>query len=322
MMFRRTHGVPPGCGQRVGSPQRRTVRTGLAIFPAISLIAGTVGCAASPSPVVPVPSSPTAAATVTPKPMPTSMPRLSTSERAELTSDLKSYLDDRPGQVSVAIRDLSSGITYGYNTGLRTATASIVKVDILVALLLRAQQGNRHLSSTERTLATTMIHISDNDAATALWDRIGGSSGLTGANRKLGLRNTTAGAGGAWGTTRTSAADQIRILRSLTSSTSPLSAASRKYVLGLMAGVTSSQRWGVSAAAGDDDSAALKNGWLPRTVDDGRWTINSIGRIKGDDHDYLIAVLSKNDPSMDEGVTTVEHVAKVVGAAVAKAASE
>jgi len=89
-----------------------------------------------------------------------------------------------------------------------------------------------------------MIHISDNDAATALWDRIGGSSGLTSANRKLGLRNTTAGSGGAWGTTTTSAADQIRILRSLTSSTSPLSAASREYVLGLMAGVTSSQAMG------------------------------------------------------------------------------
>jgi beta-lactamase class A len=294
----------------------------LAIFLAIGLIAGTVGCAASPSPALPVLSSPSAATTATLKPTPKPMRSLSTSERAELTSDLKSYLDDRPGDASVAIRDLSSGITYGYDSRLRTVTASIVKVDILVALLLHAQQANRHLTSTERRLATTMIHISDNDAATALWDRIGGSSGLTSANRKLGLRNTTAGSGGVWGTTTTSAADQIRILRSLTSSTSPLSAASRKYVLGLMAGVTSSQRWGVSAAAGDDDSTALKNGWLPRTVDDGRWTINSIGRIKGDDHDYLIAVLSKNNPSMNEGVTTVEHVAKVVGEAVAKAASD
>jgi hypothetical protein len=309
------------------------LRAAILTLPAIGLVAGTVEYTAARSRAVPVPSTPVAATplttststptpTLTPTPTPTATPRLSASARTKLTGDLDRYLDTRSGQVSVAIRDLSTGITYGYNTGLRTVTASIIKVDILEALLLRAQREDRRLTASERSLATRMIHVSDNDAATALWNRIGGTSGLAAANKKLGLRNTTPGSGGYWGSTTTSVADQIRILRALTSSGSPLSAASRKYVLGLMAGVDSTQAWGVSAAADDGDTTAVKNGWLPRAADGGRWTINSIGRVRGDDHDYLIAVLSKNDSSMDEGVETVEHVAALVGKAVAKAVSD
>jgi beta-lactamase class A len=310
--------------QRAGLRRRTAPRGRLVIFPIIGLIAGTVGCSPAHSGAVSVPSAPvsTAIPTPTPTPTPTAMRSLSKSARTDLTSNLKSYLDDRPGQVSVEIRDRTTGITYGYNTGLRTATASIVKVDILVSLLLRAQQEDRHLTATERSLATQMIHASDNDAASALWDRIGGSSGLTAENKKLRLRNTTAGSGGAWGTTTTSVADQIRILRSLTSSDSPLSSASRKYVLGLMRGVESDQAWGVSAAADEGDTTALKNGWLPRTIDDNLWTINSIGRVRGDHHDYLIAVLSKRDATMEGGIATIEHVVKLVSEAVAKATSD
>jgi len=58
-----------------------------------------------------------------------------------LTSDLKTYLDDRPGQVSVAIRDLSSGITYGCQHRAAYVTRQHRKVDILVALLLACAAG-------------------------------------------------------------------------------------------------------------------------------------------------------------------------------------
>ncbi|MEO3857836.1 serine hydrolase [Acrocarpospora sp. B8E8] len=235
----------------------------------------------------------------------------STSARAKLTRKLGAYLKDRSGQASVQIHDLSTGITYGYNTSLRTVTASIVKVDILAALLLRAQKDGRSLTATERNLAKLMITLSDNDAATTLWNQIGGATGLATANRKLGLRDTTPGPGGYWGSTTTGVADQIRILRSLTSKTSPLNAESRRYILGLMADVAPAQAWGVSAAAGNDDTTAVKNGWLSRTADGGRWTINSIGRIHGDGHDYLIAVISRRNSSMADGIATVEHIAEL-----------
>jgi beta-lactamase class A len=264
-------------------------------------------------------ASPAPSPSPTPTPSPT--PSLSKSARSALTKRLSAYLDDRSGELSVQIEDLDTGLSYGYNTKQRHATASIVKVDILVTLLLRAQGEDRGLSDDERALAKRMITASDNNAATALWNRVGGTAGVAAANKKLHLRDTTPGPGGLWGTTMTTVADQIRLLKSLTSKKSLISAKNRSYALGLMGDVLSSQDWGVSAAADRGDTTALKNGWLPRPVDGGRWTINSIGRVHGDDHDYLIAVLTTSDRSMSDGIATVEHVSKVVSDALSKAIS-
>ncbi|TMR23690.1 hypothetical protein ETD86_07605 [Nonomuraea turkmeniaca] len=214
--------------------------------------------------------------------------------------------------------DLSTGRSYSFNRGLRTATASIVKVDIVMALLLRAQRQRRGLSAWERRAAARAIKASDNAAASALWSAIGGASGLAAANKKFGLRETRPGPGGAWGATTTSAADQVRLLTALTSSKSPLSAKHRRYVLGLMADVASEQSWGVSASGGKGADVALKNGWLPRERHGGRWTVNSMGRVKSRGHTYLIAVLSERHGSMGSGVKTVERVSKLVTKAMSR----
>ncbi|WP_371128091.1 hypothetical protein [Streptomyces sp. 2131.1] len=56
------------------------------------------------------------------------------------------------------------------------ATASIVKVDILAALLLRAQDEGRALTADERSRAAAMIEKSDNDSATVLLAAVGGAA--------------------------------------------------------------------------------------------------------------------------------------------------
>ncbi|MEV4106392.1 serine hydrolase [Nonomuraea sp. NPDC049695] len=239
-------------------------------------------------------------------------------DKKALTRALDRYVSHLPGRLSVSVRDLSSGLSYTYHRGLRTATASIVKVDIVVTLLLKAQRRHRGLTARERRWAARAIRVSDNAAASALWRAIGGASGLAAANRRLGLRSTTPGPGGSWGATTTSAADQVRLLTALTSARSPLSVRNRRYVLGLMSHVARGQSWGVSAAGHD---AALKNGWLPRRRDGGRWTVNSIGRVRGHGHTYLIAVISDRHPSMGAGVRAVEHVAALVAKTLAKAAT-
>jgi beta-lactamase class A len=231
--------------------------------------------------------------------------RLLLPSHGKITAKVKRYLKARPGRLSISIKDLTTGFSHTYNPRLRTATASIVKVDILVALLIQAQSAHRKVTAAEKSLAANMIKNSDNAAATALWNRIGGSAGLRRANRKLRLKSTVAGPSGYWGSTTTSAKDQIRILTALTTSRSPLTKKHRRYVLGLMSNVRAGQDWGVGAAGGD---VALKNGWLPRVVDGGGWTINSIGRARTRGHDYLIAVISDRHPSMSAGVTTVEQV--------------
>lgn len=194
-------------------------------------------------------------------------------------------------------------------------TASIVKVDILAALLLRAQDEGRQLTGRERDLAEPMIRSSDNAAADTLWRRIGRAPGLAAANERLGLTSTTGGPGGKWGLTRTTASDQVRLLRAVFGSggtahagSGGLDAASRAYVRTLMTRVVPEQGWGVSAIGGAG-SRALKNGWLERTTT-GLWDVNSVGQVTVRGHRYLVAVLSDGSASMGDGVSLVERTAR------------
>ncbi|MFC4113416.1 serine hydrolase [Nonomuraea zeae] len=296
----------------------------------MAAIAPLVVLTSSGVPPVPVPVDPSPVAAAWPpspppspslaSPRKTNLPR--PSYRKPLTRALSRYLDDVPGQLAVAIRDLSTGRSFSYNRGLRTATASIVKVNIVVALLLQAQRRHRRLTGWERRAAARAIKVSDNAAASALWAAIGGAFGLAAANSKLGLRSTRPGPGGAWGSTTTSAADQLRLLTALTSADSPLSAQHRRYVLRLMGDVAPEQSWGVSAAGRKGADVALKNGWLPRERDGGRWTVNSIGRVRDRGHTYLIAVISRRHGSMGAGVKAVEHVSALMAEALSGAASK
>ncbi|MFF7965505.1 serine hydrolase [Streptomyces sp. NPDC007903] len=200
-------------------------------------------------------------------------------------------------------------------------TASIVKVDILAALLLQAQDAGRPLTAQERALAEPMIRNSDNAATNALWREIGGAPGLEAANKRVGLTSTKGGPGPKWGLTQTTASDQIRLLLCVfdgaaTSKTdSPLNKDSRAYIRALMTRVASNQAWGVSAASGSDH--ALKNGWLQRTAS-GLWDVNSVGRVTVDGHRYLVAVLSDGSPSMNDGISVVERAARQAVAATTR----
>ncbi|MFB4301894.1 serine hydrolase [Actinomadura sp. NTSP31] len=265
--------------------------------------------------------TPAPTSTGRPMPAPSATPAFGGSERAALTRALDRYLAHRPGDLSVSVREVSTGLGYTYNGDLRTATASIVKVDIVIALLLRAQREERALTASERALAEKAIKISDNGATSALWNEIGGAAGLASANRRLGLRDTDPGPGGAWGSTTTGAADQVRLLAALASGRSPLHAAGRRYLRGLMAEVTPEQAWGVSAAAEDGAEVALKNGWLPRQVHGGRWTVNSIGLIRDAGRLFLVAAVSERDPALEKGIAAVEHACASVVAALARAVS-
>ena len=217
-------------------------------------------------------------------------------------------------QVSVAVLDLDSGESASYGDGAFD-TASIVKVDILAALLVQAQDAGRHLTASEKSYATTMIENSDNTAASALWQAIGKAEGLDAANERLGLTDTAGGDGMLWGLTQTTAADQLTLLQQVFGDDSELSEASRTYLQGLMGHIEADQHWGVSAAA-DGSRWALKNGWLPRSTT-GLWDINSIGRVTVDGRDHLVAVLSKGNSTQTKGISLVESVAKAAVSALA-----
>lgn len=220
---------------------------------------------------------------------------------AELAGALAPLADG--ADVSVAVLDTESGAAAAYGDGTFD-TASVVKVDILAALLLLAQDEGRELTGAEHTYAEAMIRRSDNASATRLLKVIGGEEGLDAANGRLGLTSTKAAH--AWGLTQTTAADQVRLLRAVCGTDSELSADSRAYLTGLMGQVEADQRWGVSAAG---SSAVLKNGWMPRTTT-GLWDINSIGSVESGGHTLLVAVLSRGHATKEAGIALVESVAE------------
>jgi beta-lactamase class A len=290
-------------------------------------IGATAGSTTAPS------ASGTASAT-TPTSVPTSVPvrqtRAAATARAQaaFSSTVSAYLDTRSGNVGVMAVDVGTGVVISSGAHTASFTASIVKLDILAALLLQRQDAGRLPTASEQALARRMITESDNAAASALWQRIGGASGLVKVNRRLGLRETVPGSRSLWGLTSTTAADQLRLLTVVTGyggvlaevgvagNVGVLGAAQRSYAVRLMEQVDDEQAWGVSAAAGDDDTA-LKNGWLPHSGDGYRWLVNSIGRVRtANGSTVLVAVLSRRSPSFSHGVTTVEKVSRLAASAL------
>lgn len=265
---------------------------------------GTVSSTSGSSGLAPAP------AVVTPDPA-----ELARQQRRKrvvaLDAALARYAAKTP-EFSVAVLDARTGERYSYRGKERYETASIVKVQVLACLLLTAQDDDRNLTSSELALAKRMIRASDNAATTELFRRLGRAGAVTRCNKRLGLTSTTVNQ--SWGLTRTTVEDQVKLLSELVDPKGPVDADSRKLAFKLMSTVQSDQDWGVSAAAGTGETTALKNGWLSRSTEGGRWIVNSVGRITADtgsDVDVSLAVLSHGSRSFEAGVDHVEKLSEL-----------
>jgi len=264
-------------------------------------------------------SSPSAAAPATGRATSpaTTSPARPASPASPLGPAAQSYVDSRDGTVRVAVYDLTTGREWSLGSGTAQAEASIVKVDILETLLSQRPGG---LTADDQSLAQQMIEDSDNDAATSLWDLVGGSTGIGAFNTRAGLTQTAPSlcvvCSGfpwpGWGLTTTTPVDQIVLLRQLVESGGPLTASERRYALSLMENVTQDQQWGVSSGVPAGVTVALKNGWLPLDAANDNWQINSIGWVSGDGRDYLLAMLSTGNPSEQYGIDTLNSLGAMV----------
>lgn len=251
-------------------------------------------------------SAVTASATGKPAPALPGSPRTRVSVQTNVKSALARLLEPIRTQsgteVSVAVLEPGTGRRAVYGSQ-KHITASVAKVNILAALLLRAQREGRSLTSWETSTAASMIQSSDNDSAAALWRRIGGGPGLTDANKALGLNSTKAGPDSLWGLTRTTAEDQLTLLTAVFADHSPLSADSRDLIRTFMGRIDADQDWGVST---EGSRWHLKNGWLQRSHSQ-RWAINSMGRVEAHGRTFYLVVLSHGSPSMSHGISAVER---------------
>jgi len=217
------------------------------------------------------------------------------------------FLASRTNTVTASVCDLRTGRIYNYNPNLPLPTASMVKIDILAALLDRNAKLGRSLTASDKTTAALMVEDSDNDAATILFNELGGPTVLNAFNRSIGMTQTTSEWN--WGATMTTPYDEIALLRTLLLPNQVLSDADRNYVLGLMEHVVGYQRFGVGAGLPPEALVGLKNGWFPYS---NGWGINSAGYVMLGNTEYLIAVQTGGNPNQQYGRDTVSTLSALI----------
>jgi len=228
---------------------------------------------------------------------------------AGLARDIQAALRGRSSTVALWVDDPKDGLVCSRNGTAHFDSASVVKVTILGAVLRKALDQHRYLTSTEVSRLRAMITQSDNNAASALWAQLGHAY-LQHFLNLAGMKQTSLGPGGYWGLTQITAHDEMLLLRLLLTPNAVLSPASRAYGLSLMAQVIPSQRWGVPAGAPTSVVVHVKNGWLPRATHG--WRIHSIGGFTWSTGWYSIVVLTQDNPTMAYGVTTIQAIARAV----------
>jgi hypothetical protein len=224
-----------------------------------------------------------------------------------------------------------------------------VKADIMALWLWRYQSRPGTIPGSMpysiRYLLQNMITMSDNVAATSLFYFSGGCTTLTLFNTLIPARHTRVGCETptyyGWGNTTTTAADQVAIVRKLAYRNATLAPDARGYGLHLMESVEPAQRWGITCGPWGTQCAApdyatpdpavtvaLKNGWkyLPTCApqdDSCPWQVNSIGWVRGQGRNYVLAVLTTDDPArpgtagLDYGITTIQGVSQRIWASLA-----
>ncbi|MDN3293806.1 serine hydrolase [Streptomyces ficellus] len=230
---------------------------------------------------------------------------------AKLVTDINAALKGRKSTTAILVNDRVTKTSCVLRPDQQFDSASVVKVTVLATLLWDAQKTGRQLTATEKSRATAMITKSDNDATSALWKQLGVTK-VKGFLTAAGMTRTVPGSGGYWGLTQITARDQQRLLGLLTARNTVLTDASRGYVLQLMNSVVTSQRWGTPAGAPSTAKIHVKNGWLPRATHG--WRVHSIGAFTGTAHNYQITVLTHDNAAMNDGVDTIQAVARVIHA--------
>ncbi len=208
------------------------------------------------------------------------------------------YLDARAGRTSLAVVN-SAGELSGVHLQEHFETASVVKVMMLVAFLQMRSAEHRGLDEADRSLLYPMIHISDNEAASAVYDIVG-EPAVARVARESSMDDYAPGVGW-WAYTQTSAADQARFFFSLPHL---IPAQFYSYARGLLSGIEPSQSWGVPPVARPRWQVFFKTGALPE-----EGLFNEVARLELGEQTFTVAVFTDGDPSMAYGEQTIEGVA-------------
>jgi len=212
--------------------------------------------------------------------------------------DARQFLHGRTGSTSFAVVD-ERGRIHGYRRGVQYSSASLVKAMLLVAYLDQHSVRHRRLRGADRHLLGPMIRVSDNDAATAVYRRVG-AGGLVRVARHAGMRRFLPNP--VWGGCQVTARDQARFfghIRHL------IAERHRKYGLSLLRRIVSYQRWGIPRGKPAGWVPYFKGGWFN---DDDGWRVHQAALLQKGGRHISIAVLTRGTPSLGYGAATISGV--------------
>jgi hypothetical protein len=209
------------------------------------------------------------------------------------------FAAERAGRVSFAVVDTSDALKC-YRCRLSYHSASVVKAMLLVAYLNHLAKRSEPLPGDHEAYLASMIRVSDNDAATAIYAHIG-DEGLT----ELAAEAQMTGfhVSGSWGSARITAADQARFFAALDDLTAP---EYQDYVRALLSSISPEQSWGIPDVSRPEWQTFFKGGWL--THGDGS-LVHQVARLEQGERTMAIAVLTDGSPSDEYGRKTIEGVA-------------
>lgn len=227
--------------------------------------------------------------------------------RAQLQAVMDAY-GRNTERLGISVKDLRTQGTFAFRSDYDTQSASIAKVMIVLLALRKARAEGGQLSFERYGQASKAIITSDNDAADALWEWVGGREPYAKLAGELGLRNTHADDRSPfWSWTNTTPDDQRQLVDLLVHGTPAVHVEDRMYLLDLMAKTSASQTWGVGHDKGSGVAVQMKNGWVQFKSLDNLWAVNSIGHVVGEGRDYVAALMCRM-PTFDEGKALVDAI--------------
>ncbi len=213
-------------------------------------------------------------------------------------ANAKRFARTRSGIVSFAVID-GKGRISGMNVRVQHKSASVSKAMLLVATLRRA--WNRPLTTQEKALLRPMVTISDNNAASAVYEMVGGDKALESVAKLAHMQHF--GPSGYWSEERLTAVDQARLFLHIDKL---MPSRHRAYGMTLLASIVPYERWGIApVAARHHMRIFFKGGWRTGIT-------HQIALLEKGHRRISLAVMTTGEPSIPYGEQTIQGIAERV----------
>jgi hypothetical protein len=211
----------------------------------------------------------------------------------------RSFARGRRGLVSFAVVD-TSGRLACYRCRISYHSASVVKAMLLVSYLNQLSAGGEPLPADHKAYLDSMIRVSDNDAATAIYGHVG-DEGLN--ELAWQAQMTDFRVSGSWGSAQITAADQVHFFARMQELTAPEYQA---YVRSLLSSIVPRESWGIPEVSRPQWLTLFKGGWLTSRRGS---LVHQVARLEKERLSLTIAILTDRNPSDGYGRETITGIA-------------